>query len=1173
MEPKNEKDGKRGFVHLHVHTEYSLLDGMSKIPDLVKKVKDSGMTACAITDHGVGYGLVDFYNVCKEQGIKPILGCECYEAPGSRFDKSSGTDDSRYYHLILLVKNETGYKNLCRLISRSNTEGFYYKPRIDFELLQKYHEGLICMSACLAGRVPKAIQQGIQTGNMEQAEYAVSKYHDMFQDDYYLEIQNHGIREEGIVANELVRISRKMGIKLVCTNDCHYVNHEDREAHEYLLCIQTRKKIDDPDHMRYEGDYSVMTEQEMRQLFPSLPEAFDNTLEIADKCNFEFTFGDYRMPKVHIPKEYGTDFFRYLSDEAWKGLEKRYPKGHPERETAKKDLEYELGVIKQMGFAEYFLDTRKTIVWAREHNVLVGPGRGSAAGSRMCYCLGITDIDPIKYNLLFERFLNPERISMPDIDVDFDYSHKDEVVAFEAEDNGKDHFAKIQTFMAMNAKGIIRDIASVAGYPPAVGAEIAGLIPEDPKITLEKAWELNPELQKFINSDSGYQKLWDIARKLEGTKKSPSTHACGHIPTPVPCEELFPVGVDSETGYLVCQYNMTDAEHLGNLKKDLLMLRNLTIIDTAQKEIKEKYGIEIPLWADEILNDKKALEMIAAGDTNGVFQLESDGMKDFMKKLKPTCFDDIIAGVALYRPGPMEYISTYIQGKHDPSSIHYLTPKLEEILESTYGVIVFQEQVMRIVRKLAGFSMGRADLIRKAMGKKKQKIMDKEAPRFIYGDPELNIAGCVNNGIKEEIAKQIWDQMVDFAKYAFNRSHAAAYAAVSMQTAYLKAHYPLEFAAGLLTSVMDKTDKLSIYISEYRKKGYQLLSPDLNTCSTEFTVVGNSICYGLAAIKGVGITPLKKIIGERETNGPYKDFYDFIIRTPRCDKKMLDSLAGAGALDFTNLTRRTLIESGEKYLENKRSEDKKQISGQMSLFDFFDENSENMKILTQEQVRNLPEYPENELLSKEKETTGIYISSYPLDQYKEILLQNRITENVAFLENTETGSYMVSDGQEVRIAGMIVSCKSIFTKKDNKPMAFLGVEDATNTVDVVVFPNLYCDLAMMLEKDRSVVVTGQVSIKDDKPSVLADNIFFLDEPIGVVWIRFQNKSDFEKRKIALESIVLHHRGSSRINIAYCDSKRQDVLRSHILADEETLEELKRIYGKENVAVTKAKYLI
>lgn len=1168
MEPIKEEPG---FAHLHVHSEYSLLDGMSKIKKLVKKVKKAGMNACAITDHGVGYGLADFYNVCKAEGIKPILGCECYEAPGSRFDKSSGNEE-RYYHLILLVKNEIGYKNLCHLISRSNMEGFYYKPRIDFELLEQFHEGLICMSACLAGRVPKMILKGLDTGDMSEAEQTILKYKNLFGDDYYLEIQNHGIVEEQKVANELVRFSNKFGIKLVCTNDCHYVDHEDKEAHEYLLCLQTKKTIDDPDRMVYYGDYSVKTEAEMRQLFPSLPEAFDNTMEIADKCNFEFEFGNYRMPKVHIPKEYGKDYFRYLEDEAWKGWEKRYPLGHMERETARKDLEYELSVVKQMGFAEYFIDTRKTIMWARSHGILVGPGRGSAAGSRMCYCLGITDIDPIPYNLLFERFLNPERISMPDIDVDYDYSHKDEVIAFEAEDNGKDHFSKIQTFTTMNAKGIVRDIARVAGYPPSVGSKIAGFIPKDPKMTLDKAWELDPELQNYINSDEGLKKLWEIARKLEGTKKAPSTHACGHIPTPVPCEDLYPVSVDSETGYLVCQYNMSDAEHLGNLKKDLLMLRNLTIIDTAQREIKEKYDVDIPLWTDEILNDKKALELIASGDTNGIFQLESEGMKDFMKKLQPSCFEDIIAGVALYRPGPMEYIPNYIQGKHDPASIQYLTPELEDILNSTYGVIVFQEQVMQIVRKLAGFSMGRADLIRKAMGKKKQEIMDEEAPRFICGDKDLKIDGCVNRGISEDIAQKIWDQMVDFAKYAFNKSHAAAYAAVSMQTAYLKAHYPLEFAAGLLTSVMDKTEKLVIYLNEYRMKKIEILPPDINSCETDFTVVGSSLCYGLASVKGIGKAALKEVINERKANGAYKDFYDFIKRNPEIDKKMLDSLAGAGALDFTGLTRHTLIESGEKYLDGKKKDDKKQLEGQMNLFDFLGDDPESRAILSSDMLPNLPEYSKNELLKLEKEATGIYISGHPMEQYAEMLECNYITDNSCFMDDPEVG-FRVYDGDNVRIAGTISSIKKIFTKKDSKPMAFVGIEDPVNTVDVVVFPKVYSEIFDKLQEDRPVIVSGKVSVKDDKASVLADRIFFLDGDNNIVWVRFRDAQDFYQNSDDLNSIADRHPGTSRINVAFSSTGNKESLQIHISSEEAALEELKAKFGAENIAVTKAKYLM
>lgn len=703
------------FTHLHVHTEYSLLDGMGKIKDYVKRAKDLGMEALAITDHGVGYGLVEFYSECKSQGIKPILGCEVYEAPISRFNKSSEKRDEKYYHLILLVKNEIGYRNLCKLISRSNTEGFYYKPRIDFELLTELHEGLICLSGCVAGRIPQMILNRI---NQEEIMAEIIKYKELFGEDYYIEIQNHGINDERLAFQELYKFAKKLNIKVVATNDCHYVLSEDADAHDWLICLQTQKKLDDESRMHYEGDYSLKSEEEMRKLFPSTPEVFNNTQEIADKCRFEFNFAkeakDYRMPKVNIPKNYGEDYFKYLSDEAMKGFEKKYPKDNPLRKKARERIDYELSIIKDMGFAEYFLDTRKTIFWARSHGILVGPGRGSGAGSVMNYCLGITDIEPLKYGLLFERFLNPERISMPDIDVDYSEAHKEEVLESEAESNGRDKFAKIQTFGTMLAKGVIKDCLRIADYPVYMGKDLSKLIGDCS--TLKEAYELNPDIKIYIEKN-GLKKVWEIALKLEGTKKSAGTHACGHIPTPVPCEELFPVSVDKTTGYLICQYNMVDAERLGNLKKDLLMLRNLEIITVAAKEIRKRTGNTTPLWNDRVLSDKKTFEMISEGLTTGVFQIESEGMKSFMKKLKPDCFEDIIAGVALYRPGPMDFIPTYIENKHNPNKITYLTPELESILASTYGVIVYQEQVMQIVQKLAGFTMGRADVVRKAMGK------------------------------------------------------------------------------------------------------------------------------------------------------------------------------------------------------------------------------------------------------------------------------------------------------------------------------------------------------------------------------------------------------------------------------------------------------------------------
>lgn len=1175
-ENTEKNSGKHSnFAHLHVHSQYSLLDGMGKIPDIVKKVKDSGMTACAITDHGVGYGLPEFYNCCKENGIKPILGCEVYEAPESRLDKKGTNEEKNYYHLILLVKNEIGYKNLCILISRSNTEGFYYKPRIDHELLEQYHEGLVCLSACVAGRIPQLILNGKKDKVKEIALW----YKNLFGDDYYLEIQNHGLKEEAVVSYELIKMSKELNIKLVCTNDSHYVNSEDAEAHDWLLCMQTGKKVNDENRMRYYGDYSLKTEEEMRKLFPGVPEAFDNTVEIADKCNFDFEFGNYRMPAVHIPVEYGNDYFEYLKNEAFKGMEERYPIGNSERKEAEQKLEYELGVVKQMGFAEYFLDTRKTILWARKNHILVGPGRGSAAGSVMCYCLKITDIDPIKYSLLFERFLNPERISMPDIDVDYDYSHKEEVVASEAESNGKDKFAKIQTFGTMKAKGVIRDTMRIAGYEPSYINMVAKKIPGDLGMTLTKAMEINPELKEIVNSDETMKKVWDIALKLEGTKKSSSTHACGHIPTPVPCEQLFPVSVDKETGYLICQYNMADAEHLGNLKKDLLMLRNLTVIDHAHKEIKKKYGIEIPLWTDEILNDKEALAMIAEGDTKGVFQLESDGMRNFMKELKPDCFEDIIAGVSLYRPGPMDYIPAYIKGKHDPSSITYLTPELESILSPTYGVIVYQEEVMQIVQKLACFSMGRADLVRKAMGKKKQDIMDAERPHFVYGDEDLAIKGCVRNGIKEDIANKIYDQMIDFAKYAFNKSHAAAYAAISMQTAYLKCHYPLEFMAGLLTSVMESQTKLVSYINDCKKRGIKVLPPDINNSETYFSICGDSLRYGLLAIKGVGKVVLENIIAERNVNGIYKDISDLVVRNKELDKRAAEALIKAGALDFAGLSRRAMLLGITGLIENCRKERKSQIAGQMTLLDMFADGSDEKEKL-KDNIPDMKEFPKDEILKMEKESTGLYISGHPLDEYRNYLEKNTTNTALDFIrEHTEeTGDDMetnetvpstvnISDGQRVKIGGIITEYKKIFTKKDSKPMALLKVEDMYGTISCVVFPKAFAKYENMLGEDKKIVITGNGNVEDEKDaSVIVETVLDLDSLPKKIWVQFKNHEEYETNKKKLDNLSGIYGGKDTIVVYLKEPKQKAVFENAIFVSEETEKIFQKEFGEENIFV-------
>lgn len=1142
------------FAHLHVHTEYSLLDGMGKIKNIVKKVKESGMTACAITDHGVGSGLPDFYAECKSQEIKPILGCEFYEAPGSRFEKKSENDEKNYHHLILLVKNDQGYKNLCKLISRSNTEGFYYKPRIDQELLSKYHEGLICLSACIAGRLPRTI---IKDG-YEAAKKIALQYKNMFGEDYYLEIQNHGIREESIVAQELWKMSKELGIKLVCTNDCHYVNSDDSEAHEWLICMQTGKKIDDP-HMKYQGDYSIKNEEEMRKLFPSIPEAFDNTMEIVDKCNFEFEYGHYRMPKVHIPESYGNNYFAYLEHLSWEGYESRYPEGNPERDRAKDDLIYELSVVKDMGFAEYFLDTLKTIKWAKKHDILVGPGRGSAAGCRMCYCLGITDIDPIKYDLLFERFLNPERISMPDIDVDYDYAHKDEVVASESESNGMDCFSKIQTFGTMKAKNVLRDCARVGGYPVSTSNALAKFIPNTimdtdkqemtNNVTLKRCYEQIPELVSYIK-DNHLETLWEIALKLEGLKKSASTHACGHIPTPVPCEELYPVSLD-KSGYLVCQYNMTEAEHLGNLKKDLLMLRNLTIIDSAHKEIKKRYGKKISLWTDEILNDKVALSLIAAGKTDGIFQLESEGMKKFMKDLKPSCFEDIIAGVSLYRPGPMDFIPQYIEGKQHPENITYLTPQLESILKPTYGVIVYQEQVMQIVRVLAGFSMGRADLVRKAMGKKKKDIMEAEGKNFIYGNTDLNIPGCIANDIGEDIAVKLYDQMIDFAKYAFNKSHAACYAAISMQTAYLKAHYLPEFEAGLLTSVMDKTTKLSVYYTEAISENIIIDKPDINHSSIDFCVVAeNELSFGLLTLKGVGKTILMQIITERNENGEYKSLTDFLKRNSEIDKSAIISLIKSGAFDsICNRSRRAMVNAIENnLLKTIRKEQHSMTPGQMSLFNLYDAEQENWDIT--DSFDDMREYSKKEFLKEEKEVSGIYLSGSPLDEYTGYIKRtcNVVCSDLSDSENEED-SYSAEDSisdekkdlpANIKIAGILTSVKKVITKK-GKPMAFLTIEDQTGDLSVTVFPKQYEKFLSILNDENLenvVCIEGKNDFDGESHTLIAETVTDLSRLPKTIYLKFNDMQEYLDNKEYLDKFVQTHAGSRDNVYIYLESERQ-----------------------------------
>lgn len=1144
------------FCHLHVHTDYSLLDGLGKVEDYVKRGKKLGMNAMAFTDHGTMAGLVTAYDACKKHGIKFIGGFEAYVAPDgtTRFDKKTIKSEKPYNHLIILFKNETGYKNGCFLLTRSNTEGFYYKPRIDFDILKEHHEGLIVLSACLAGAIP----QEIIKGDMDKAKRLVMQYKDVFGEDFYLEIQDHGLKDERIVINGMLQLSEECGVKLVATNDCHYVMKDDKEAHDWLICMQTDKKVNDPKRMTYDGFYHLTSEDEMLNLFPYCTNAVYNTAEIADKCNFEFEYGNYRMPKVHIPQEYGTDYYKYLEDEAWKGFEKRYPVGHSRREQARERLKYELGIIKQMNFAEYFLDIRKTIKWARDNGVLVGPGRGSGAGSCMNYCLEITDLEPLQYDLLFERFLNPERVSMPDIDTDFEFLRKDDVIASEAESNGLDCFAKIRTFQTMKAKAVLKGCAKVSGienYIP-IGNKLAKFITDNN--TLQQEWDINPDLQAYINSDEQIKKIWDIALKLENTKKSAGTHACGHIPTPIPCEQLFPCGVDSETGYLVCEYDMTQAEHLGNLKKDLLMLRNLTIIDAAQKEIFKRTGKKIPLWTDEILNDKKALEMIARGDTNGVFQLESDGMKKFMRQLQPNCFEDIIAGVALYRPGPMDYIPDYVRNKHDPEHIKYATPELEPILKPTYGIIVYQEQVMLIVQKLAGFSMGRADVVRKAMGKKKQDIMDQEAPHFIFGDKELNIEGCVNRGIPQAVAEDIWGQMVNFAKYAFNKSHAAAYAAISMQTAYLKANYPHEFAVGLLTSVMDDSDKLMKYVNSYRMMGIDVLPPDVSKSQYSFSIEGDAIRFGLAAVKNVGEGDARHISEEREQK-QYENLEDFVRRHIDMNKGAYESLVKSGAMDCFGYSRHTMLENLEKMLSDIKKEIKNTDENQLTLFDIGLEWEKSSY-----ELKDLPEYSYVQLCRYEKEATGMYISGHPAAAVEDLAKKNGSIDIADIKDENST----FKNNDEVSISGVVTEIKKKITKK-GFPMMIVTVEDMTGSIDVLMFEQAMQKFMHDFDEDSLIFLKGKVRGEGEDSSILLNDICELKDKPSILWIATTDVSLNNIEKLALSFQTENPGIGDSLYIVSKTSKRAKNL-GDIAITARALEKAKIQFGKENVKITEKK---
>ena len=1068
------------FVHLHVHTEYSLLDGSNKIKEYVARVRELGMNSAAITDHGVMYGVIDFYRAARAEGINPILGCEVYVAPNSRFDKELTGGEDRYYHLVLLAENNTGYANLMKIVSKGFTEGYYYKPRVDMEILNKYHEGIIALSACLAGEVQRYIVKGMP----EEARKAARKYEACFgKGNYFLELQDHGIPEQKTVNTELLRMSRELDIPLVATNDVHYTYAEDADSHDILLCLQTGKKLQDEDRMRYEGgQYFVKSEEEMKGLFPYAWEAVENTQRIADRCHVEIEFGVTKLPKYEVPAEY--DSWGYLNYLCEKGLKERYgDRNLPAGETGQtlgERLEYELGVIRKMGYVDYFLIVWDFINYAKSNDIPVGPGRGSAAGSIVSYCLKITNIDPIRYNLLFERFLNPERVSMPDIDIDFCYNRRQEVIDYVGRKYGADKVVQIVTFGTLAAKGVIRDVGRVMDLPYAFVDSIAKMVPNELNITLDRALEMNPEMRKLYQEDEQVHHLIDMCKRLEGLPRHTSMHAAGVVICQKSADEFVPLSRGSD-GSITTQFTMTTLEELGLLKMDFLGLRTLTVIHDAVNYIEKSTGKRIDI--DNIdYNDPQVLASIGTGKTEGVFQLESAGMKNFMKELQPKNLEDIIAGISLYRPGPMDFIPKYIMGKNQHHAVAYACPQLEPILKPTYGCIVYQEQVMQIVRDLGGYTLGRSDLVRRAMSKKKQSVMEKERANFIYGNEEEGVPGCVSKGISEQVAGGIYDDMMDFAKYAFNKSHAACYAVVALQTAYLKYYYPVEFMAALMTSVIDNSKKVSEYILTCRNMGIQLLPPDINEGESGFSVSEGKIRYALTAIKGVGRPVIDAIVEERRQRGPFTNLKDFISRTVDADvnKRAIENFIKAGALDGLGGTRKQFMSVYVQIADHISKDKKSNLAGQISLFDIAEDSQKDAFDI---KMPDVGEYSKEMLLGFEKEVLGIYLSGHPLEEWQELWQKYATATTNDFALDEETGQAKVEDQKNVILGGMIAD-KTIKYTKNDKVMAFLNLEDLVGNVEVVIFPKDYEKYSTLLLEDAKIFIKGRASVEEDKDAKL-----------------------------------------------------------------------------------------
>ena len=1108
------------FAHLHVHTEYSLLDGSNKIKECVARVKELGMNSVAITDHGVMYGVIDFYRAARAAGIKPILGCEVYVAPGSRFDKEAvGSGEDRYYHLVLLAENNQGYSNLMKIVSKGFVEGFYYKPRVDLSLLEKYHEGIIALSACLAGEVARFLTRGMY----EDAKKAALRYQDIFgKGNFFLELQDHGIPEQQNVNQQLLKMHRETGIELVATNDVHYTLAEDAQPHDVLLCLQTGKKLADEDRMRYEGgQYYVKSPEEMERLFPYAPEALENTHKIAQRCHVEIEFGVTKLPKFDVPEGYTS--WEYLNELCFRGLEERY---QPATEELKERLNYELSTIRNMGYVDYFLIVWDFIKYARDHDIMVGPGRGSAAGSLVAYTLGITQLDPIRYDLLFERFLNPERVSMPDIDVDFCFERRQEVIDYVRRKYGDDCVVQIVTFGTLAARGVIRDVGRVMDLPYAQVDTIAKMIPQELNITIDKALQMNPELKKVYEDQKEIHDLIDTAKRLEGLPRHTSMHAAGVVISQKDVSEYVPLSRASD-GSIVTQFTMTTLEELGLLKMDFLGLRTLTVIQNAVHLIEQDVGVKLDMQHIDY-NDKKVLDSLGTGRSDGVFQLESAGMKNFMKELKPQSLEDVIAGISLYRPGPMDFIPQYIRGKNRPDTIKYDCPQLEPILKPTYGCIVYQEQVMQIVRNLAGYTLGRSDLVRRAMSKKKAAVMEKERQNFVYGNEEEGVPGCIANGISEQTANKIYDDMIDFTKYAFNKSHAAAYAVVSYQTAFLKYYYPVEFMAALMTSVIEMPTKVAEYIQVCRQMNIKILPPDVNRGAYGFSVDNGAIRYGLSAIKSVGRPVINALVEEREANGEYRSLKDFIERlTGTVNKRAIENFIKAGALDCLEGNRRQKMLVYSQIVDSIAQEKKNSFAGQMSLFDLVsDEEKKEYEI----RMPDVEEYDKEMILAFEKDVLGIYLSGHPLEKYRNIMEKMISAKTTDFQPDEESGIPKVYDGQKVIIGGMITE-KTIKYTRNNKVMAFLTVEDLLGTVEIVVFPRDYEKWQSMLNEDARVFVQGRVNAEDDKPSkLILEKVRAFEDMPQELWIQFKDKAEYAEKEQELLETLKGYAGVSAVVI-------------------------------------------